>query len=648
MPFHLIAYFSELQLQMGKLKKGRRNQRSRINPVARKNGVSGKQEAKDENTRQNKIVPLIAKLSSSAANDRSVALSAITVLAEDTRMRKMLLKEKLVATVMEQTLTDSDDEIVVESFGLLRNLAIEEGHDVAKFLWRSNIWASIESGLQKIETSFEVLNNDPKKLEKKRALLLYDFAENLLSLVVLIASCSDELYNNVYEKIDPVLKLVVDLINWNIPKLRTSMKMFNALLDFIYEFASDSAEFISKLAEQSNFSLPLLTEALQLRAHEKNALGKVYVEGIKFHIYEVENQITDKEAVSASILKSVFGTVTSIDLETISKQLGTTDNANEPIQKNSDSEKPQDMDVAFGGDSPEKSQARSDLQAIDVTIDLLTTICEYLAINEASVQEPVQLGNDTVACLLELAYPSCLHLLAFDQDHDEVLLLTQKLLVSLNNMCWLFLSNEVIPVAWYSHIPQLWDAVEKVSQKDNLEYQRVCLSVLWAICKTVGPEVRDKVTLQMVQGLLGKCQELTRIEEEDPSSSLDFILSAVGFLGSVAQVIGNTETTKEISEFLLAQSSFFLENNNKEPRAMEIAMECLNLIYDIFGDAEFEYDLPVFVEGNYVERLTQMEPLVRACYKQIDKKRNVELKLKAEEVWTNLGRFVEYKKSERS
>lgn len=632
---------------MGKLKKGRRNQRGRPNPVARKNGAAAtKQDTKDETTRQNKILPLVAKLSSLAPNDRSIALSAISVLIEDPKMRRMLLKEKLVATVLEHTLNDADDEIVVESFGLLRNLTIEEGHEVAKFLWRSNIWAAIETGLTKIESSFEFLNNDPQKLEKKRALLLYDFTENLLSLVVLIASCSEELYGNIYQNIDRILKLVVDLLNWNIPKLRTTRKMFNALLDFVYEFASDSAEFIGKLAQFPTFSLSLLEEAVQLPTHESNLLGKVYVEGIKFHIHEVLSK-TDKEAVSVAIVKSIFGSITSIDLKTIKNNLAASDNANEPLQKQpEEGEQQKDIDVPFGGDSPEKTQARSDLEAIDVTVDLFTTICEYLAISETGAQEPVHLNDDTVACLLELAYPSCLHLLSFDQE-TEVLQLTQKLLVALNNMCWLFLLADVVPVAWYTRIPELWDAIEKVSQKDDLENQRMCLSVLWAICKTVGPEIREKVTIQMVQGLLLKCNQL---QSERVDTSLEFILSAVGFLGSVAQVIGNTAITKEISEFLLAQSAYFLQegNHGKDPRAMEIAMECLNLTYDIFGDAEFDYDYAIFVEGNYIARLAELEPSVRACYKLIDKKRNVELKMRAEEVWTNLGRFIEYKRSERS
>ncbi|OBA19912.1 hypothetical protein METBIDRAFT_209872 [Metschnikowia bicuspidata var. bicuspidata NRRL YB-4993] len=638
---------------MGKLRKGRKNQRGRLNPVAKKMGSNAsKQEIKDETLRQNKIVPLIGKLSSSAPNDRSVALSAITVLAEDERMRKILLKERLVPTVMEQTLNDSNEELVVESFGLLRNLTIEEGYEVAKFLWRSNIWASIESGLTKIENSLKFMQSEPKGIDKKITHMLFDFIENVLSLIVLIASCSDDLYESIYSKIGRVVNLVIDALNWNIAKLRT-VKLFNSLLDFIYEFASDSAEFITSLADMPSFSLPKLLEAVQLPAHKNNNLGKIYVQGIYFHFLEVKgDETTTKDNACAHLLKATFDTVTSIDINNVKTCLSTADNAHEPIQKPKPDEKLEDIDVPFGGESAEKINARSDLQAIDISIDLFTSICEYLALNESEIQEQTSLNESLINLFLDVAHPSYMHLLTFDQENDEILQLTSKLLIAYNNMCWLFLSMDAIPTAWYSKIPELWEAAEKVAKTENLEYQRLTLNIFWALTKSVGPEVKDKVSLEDVKGLLTKCNLLTSSMGEAKEldlSSLEYVLSAIGFLGSIAQVIGNTEITSEVSQLLVVLIRHFAasQNNMKEAKAIEIPIECLNLLYDIFGDASYEYDLPVFVQQNYLQKLEELEPIVKSCYKHIDKNKNPELKLRAEEAWTNLGRFIQYKKSER-
>lgn len=637
---------------MGKLRKGRRNQRGRVNPIARKDGTSvSKQELKDETTRQNKIVPLISQLSSSALNDRSVALNAITVLCEDKRMRKLLLKERLIPVIMEQTLTDDNDELVVESFGLLRNLTIEEGYEVAKFLWRSDIWTSIETSLTKIQSTLQFLAED-KKLDLKRTFMFYDFVENILSLIVLIASCSLDLYESIYSKIEPVVSLTVEILNWNCQKLR-SVNLFNSALDFLYEFASDSAEFVVSLSQMPSFSLNTIAEAANLPAQKNNALGRVYIEGLRLHFMEVKGDYNrSKSEACAQVIQNLFSIVTPIDLNEIKNQLSTPDNAELPLQKQKQEEKPQDIDVPLGGESAEKTHAKADLQAIEIAIDILASICELLAINEQDPLQPVTLDDNVTSVILTTAFSSCLQLLKFSRENSDVIQLTTKVLMAFNNISWLFLSSVSVPVEWYGKIPELWQEIELSSANDDLELQKTSLSVMWAMTKAVGPEVKDKVSLDNVKSLLRKCTALSQTGEnpaEDMHLVFEYLLSAVGFMGSVAQVIQNTEITAEVSEFLFSLISHFVDekNNLKDTKALEIPVECLNLIYDIFGDAEYPYDEPIFVQRSYLQRLEQMEPQVKSFYKKIDKKWSTELKLRAEEAWMNLSRFIEYKRSER-
>lgn len=636
---------------MGKLKKGRRNQRGRVNPVARKDGSnSSKQDIKDETTRQNKIVPLIAQLSSTAPNDRSVAVNAITVLAEDSRMRKLLLRERLIPTIMEQTLNDSNDELVVESFGLLRNLTIEEGYEVAKYLWRSNIWASIDSALLKIRSTLEHLAAD-KQLDQKRTYMFYDFVENILSLVVLIASCSQDLYESIYANIEPVVSIAIETLNWNCQKLR-SIKLFNAALDFLYEFASDSSDFVVSLMQMPAFSMDKLVAAVNLPAQSKNTLGKVRVEGLRFHIMEVSGELANnKNEGCAQSIQNLFSLITQIDLNVIKTNLAIVDNAEQPLQKPANDEKPQDIDVPFGGESPEKTHSKSDLQSIELAIDLLTSICEILAVNDVNPLQPVTLDENISTLILNTVYPSCIYLLKFDRDNAQVLQVTSKLLMAFNNISWLFLSAATIPVQWYPKIPELWLELEATNSND-LELQKTSLSIMWALTKAVGSEVKNTISLENVNSLLKKCSNLTSSEsnhEEDNHVIFEYLLSAVGFLGSVAQVIDNVEITGEISEFLFFLISHYIEdkNNEKDLKALEIPVEGLNLLYDVFGDAEYVYDEPVFVARNYLQRLEQLEPLFRTFYKKIDKNRSRELKLRAEEAYMNLERFIDYKKSER-
>lgn len=652
---------------MGKLKRGRKNQKARVNPIANNSKKNlDKQEIKDENTRNSKILPLINKLKSSVPNDKTMALGAITVLCEDERMRKLLLKEKLVQIIMEQCLNDSNDEIVVESFGLLRNIGIEEGYDVTKYYWRSNIWTAIEAALKKIETSFKFLEeskslplaaktDDEKKAkgkktnDKSKEQLLFDFTENILSLIVVIASGSEDLYENVFQKIDPVLKLVIDLINWNIPTMKTSVKLFNSLLDFNYEFASESTEFIQKLNENPQFDLNRLIEYLASPTQSKNILGKVYIEGIKFHLYEALNQVDNKDATSTEISNNLISCITTINLDSLKKNLSVVDNAKEPIQKRAPEEM-KDIDQQIGGETLETAQAKVDIQTLEIAIDLITSIWEYISFNEADPQAPATLSPDLIQVILKMAYPSLIELLKFEMQNNEPLELLNKIIVCLNNLCWLFVSSETIPVEWFTDVSHLWDLIINISSnKENLLIQKDCLNVCWGITKTLGHEIQPKVNNSMIESLISRCDNLTKQDAtEDNITTLEFFLCSVGFLGSLAPVIGNTEVTGHISQFLLSSAEFFATNKTDEPKANEISFECLNLIYGIFGDMSYPYDYEIYVKKNYNEKLQVLEPSIKLMYKRIDKNRHPHLKIRAEETWTNLGRFIQYKQSERN
>lgn len=111
--------------------------------------------------KQSKIGPLIDKLKSLVLNDKSMAIGVINVLAEDEQMRQELIDNDIVLVLMQYCLNDANasEDILIESFGLLRNLIIEEGYDIIKFIWDNDIWTIVENSLNKIIISFDYLIN---------------------------------------------------------------------------------------------------------------------------------------------------------------------------------------------------------------------------------------------------------------------------------------------------------------------------------------------------------------------------------------------------------------------------------------------------------------------------------------------------------
>lgn len=650
---------------MGKLKRNRNNRKARVNPLGNKPTEISAADQKDESTRKSKILPLIKNLTSTTPNDKSMALGALTVICEDSRMRKLCLKEKMVQIIMELCLNDSSDEIVVESFGLLRNIAIEEGYDVITYYWRQNIWAAIEAGLTKVQTSFKFLldrqnlPNDTKLAkkvdEKAKVQLLYDFTENLVSMVIVLASGLEEIYELIFTKIDPVLDLVLDLLNWQSSNSQSnfSLKLHNSLLDFIYEFSTESLEFIGKLQQSAKFDINKLTPGI-----ETNLLGLGYIEGIKYQIYESSssNNHGEKQQFITQTLKNLGAIIMKINMENLKSIFTPTDNASEPIQKQQSqpqqtNEKPQDIDQQISGDTPEKAQAKNDVQLLEICIDLFTSIWEFLAYDNS---EPLVLSPELVQVIFKSIYPILSDLIQFDISNNQVLQLSNKILVCFNNLSWLMISCESTPTEWFEIATKLWDLSIEISSSPSaskqLEFQKNCLNVCWASIKALGPSINN-FNPEMINGLIVKCNDLSKEKELE---NYDFILSAVGFLGSTAQIISNIELTRLISEFLLSlmneftSPEFVSSSSEDKSRAFEIVIESLDLFYDIFGDGEYEYDYPVFVQGDYVNKLKALEGQVKEMYKKIDKNKNKELKSRVEDSWQNMIRFIQYKESERN
>ncbi|CAK9437415.1 uncharacterized protein LODBEIA_P17930 [Lodderomyces beijingensis] len=615
---------------MGKLKKGRKNQKARVNPMASKTPQLTK---KDESTRHSKIVPLINKLRSSIPNDKSMALSAITVLVEDERMRHLLLKEKLVAVVMETCLNDSHDEIALDAFGLLRNIAIEEGADVAKHLWRLGVWTSVEAALNKINESFKFLSNEKEhKSAVAKVQLLFDFCENIMSLVVVLASADDSIYDAVFARIDPILDLVLRLVNGHTHgQLVLSTKLFNTLLELLYEFCVESTEFIEKLGQYQEEWDQL--NSLVEDAGYKNNSAKIYLEGIKFCKYDALSSHDErKQEKLGQTMKNIFAISTSVDLEQVLTridQIENPDNAQHVIKKDAES-----IEQDLNSSNKAKSEVESDLSVIETGLTILTTVLESLSENETEPGEPVQLPCSVEEIILREIYPMLTELLKVELDNPS-LQLEDQILAALNNLSWLLLSTANIPVAWYEQSLALWDLTLRAMQR---HLRKSSLGILWAILKSHGPEMAEK---KMPHDLIEQLLQVPLAEEY-----YDLFPGVIGVLGTVAVVIANTEITYLISQKLISSITAACDIRN-ETIAVEVIVESFNLFFDIFGDMNFPYDHEIFVEKDYLSWLKSIEPRIKEVYKKTDKNKQPTNKLRMEETWNNLERFIEYKQHER-
>lgn len=125
---------------MGK-SKPRIRQKNRADPTGKPKPPSDPELA---SIRENRILPVLKDLQSPELKTRSAAAIAIANLIEDTKCRKLLLREQIVKILFEQTLTDSSLDTRTAGWGILRNLAVEEEADFCIHLYRQDVLTGIQ------------------------------------------------------------------------------------------------------------------------------------------------------------------------------------------------------------------------------------------------------------------------------------------------------------------------------------------------------------------------------------------------------------------------------------------------------------------------------------------------------------------------
>ncbi|KAJ1722541.1 hypothetical protein LPJ53_003038 [Coemansia erecta] len=171
---------------------------------------------------------------------------------------------------------------------------------------------------------------------------------------------------------------------------------------------------------------------------------------------------------------------------------------------------------------------------------------------------------------------------------------------------------------------------------------------MWTLARSVAGDV--PVTPQQIEGLIHVCES---------APTADIRVKAVGVLGNIARrQPGFIQDNNRIGVYLLdsiiskpllahaASSSAKKASPALNDIDIEPIVEALDLIYDIYGDKAYDYDAPVFVQGNFLARLRQLYQPIRKLSKSIDRRRDRGLRDRADLAVENLYGFLAYKESE--
>lgn len=681
---------------MGKAKKKSRNSKARSNGPDYKASHANDQ---DEKLRTQKILPVMQNLVASDMTDRSMAISAINVMCEDPKLRTLLLKEKLLKVVLENSIKDSSEEIVSEAYGLLRNLCIEEGYDVAVFLWRQDILTLIENDLNKSTKAFEAIasgKSDDAKFTKQQVTTVFEFTENILGLISSLASSSENIFNAVSERLSQGLgKFLTSVIAFarstieSKSSIAVTSSLFTAVCEVLYTLSEDNAKFIESVAGYP--FQEILNEFSEGKTYYPSP-SLVYLNGLKYNLLMHElsskrNNNNDDETNDTASTNSILTDI-QISLANVIKSIDTEKALSDMAPLSSEASMAE-VNAQF-----QKSiHARSLIESVQVAIEIITALAETVSVdptNIAEAEEPTEeiieeedeammIENDDDELYIRKAVQthdndavdtSVFNGESTEDDWEPVLaylnntslpLVSQFLdipefqsraMAALNNISWSIHGKASNHKQWKQSAEELWTKIlPRVTANDQTKYTEIevlnsATGVLWAVASTFKGQV--PISSEALSVLISQTTSFASLYPAEECA--EYCSKAVGLLAQLAKAPGKHDITVAVSQFLFDTLSTAQATSVKDARPIQspkVVIEIIYAIFEVFGDASYDYDMSVYVQGGLNAKLAAMLSPLRKYFKRVDRIKEPLLRARGDECVLNLARFIDYKKQER-
>ncbi|KAJ2819908.1 hypothetical protein IWW50_005276, partial [Coemansia erecta] len=159
------------------------------------------------------------------------------------------------------------------------------------------------------------------------------------------------------------------------------------------------------------------------------------------------------------------------------------------------------------------------------------------------------------------------------------------------------------------------------------------LGCMWTLARGVSGAV--PATPDQIEGLIYVCS----------SAEAEMRVKAVGVLGNIARrQPGHVDANRRIGLFLVddvisAPLQAAVQNGGART-AVEPVAEALDLLFDIYGDMEYDYDEPVFVREKLLPRLRQLLAPMRSLCKTVDRRKHRSLRDRCDLAAQNLRAFI--------
>ncbi|KDQ63136.1 hypothetical protein JAAARDRAFT_120264 [Jaapia argillacea MUCL 33604] len=674
---------------MGKSQKKRSMRRHNPMRVPDSHLPKGLNAASSSSSKTEAILPILQKMESLDASERKWACVAVSNLIQNDPSTRRLLQGKNVVGALITRLTDSEEEVVVEAAGALRNLCIDGGYDICGEMFNKNILAPLMTFPAKISGVLSQYLESPKSSPENARKLIYEFADSVITILWCLSETSHKALNAINQ-----ISLVPFLMSFLASRDKLPVSTVTSAAQCLYILTEDNPPAISQMRSNSAYAeclYSIIRSTPTMEEQKSEGLGmeravtlRLLACGILRNAPPPSSTPSPVDDLEKEILLPLIEpVVASVSLAEASTAVQTLIEriASEPqIEKLSLKNTPKSDHKST--EEMELERIETKLRTVQLGLEMLTGICATLPEPEIPLEDESDEDDDDmedagdddmeaddtipgvkpnpsspsflpslVQPLLALIQPTPLSFPPFTgpSPHPPTTSVISAIhicaLECLNNI-FLSLASSPNPVLSGDKEggARVWDEVWKAlaavgletgpGQERRREMWEIGVGVLWGIAiiwrgSLVPQENHVKLLMQL----------------SDVTSDQTVRVRCIGALECLAQHPESIDANRVISTYLLSMLPI---DANPSAAGIEPTIQAASALIDIYSDEGMPYDVNFRQEG-YIDRLAQSVEGFRKTIKGIDRKKEggKELRLRGEEVRDNLVAFIKYRRQLR-
>ncbi|KAF9654129.1 ARM repeat-containing protein [Thelephora ganbajun] len=671
---------------MGKSQKKKAMRRHNPMRVPDNHLPPGLSAAAETSKKKDQIPPILQKMESTDPAERKWACVAVSNIIQNDPSTRRLLQGKNVVGILITRLSDSEEEVVVDAAGALRNLCIDGGYELCGEMYNKNVLAPLKTLVPKIAQALSQYLENPKSAPESAQKIVYEMADSVITMFWCLSETSNKALNTINQA-----NLVPFLICFLVYREKLPLSAVASAAQCLYVLTDDNPPATEELRTNGSYTSVLWSIAQgQPAADDVRGLTlKVLATGTLRNIsplppLTVASAVDIEDEIVLPLLQPLLA---SISLPEVSQQIQTL------VEKQASVPQIESLSLKHTPKSDNKSPTELELECfenrlrtIQLGLEILTSVCATLPDSEIPPEDDggeeehedgdemdgeedvdAQMATDEtpttsrsnlsrfaflVPSLLSLIEPT--HLSFPPPGSPSIHPPTTSALGAihlcalecLNNLfLTLVTSRQSLTDAEKSRGAtiwgSLWTSLEKVgdprvakSTKEQKLFWEAAVGVLWGVSIVFkGVIVPEEDQVQLLMSLSDAYTENDQMK-----------VKLVGTLECLAQHLQSISANRTIASYLVS----LLPAGTPDQASVESTLQAASALIDIYSDETAPYDINFREDGILGGLVDAVEP-IRKLVRGINKKRpgGIELKRRGEEIRDNLVDFIKYRRSLR-